>query len=189
MSLAYEPIKLTYEDYKLLPEDKRVELIEGNFLMTPAPNCKHQKILGQIFIDLATWAKNNKLGEVFVAPTDVVLSEHDVVQPDILFIAKEHLGIIKESCIKGVPDLVVEVLSPGNEERDTIVKRHLYSKFGIREYWIVDLKAETITILTFQKNKLEVQQTYPVDSVATSTVVTGFQLKTKALFSTEAADI
>lgn len=183
MSTAYEPIKLTYHDYVLLPEDRRVELIDGSFLLTPAPNTKHQRISREIEVRIHQWVAEKRLGEVFDAPTAVVLSEFDVVQPDILFVAKEHKAMIKDACIEGSPDLVVEILSPGSEKRDMETKKHLYSKFGVREYWIVDPEQETITLLVFEKNQLVVKQVYPKGSHLESPVLSGFRLDTGELFS------
>src|SRR5574341_724660 len=104
--------KLTYKDYLLFPENgKRHELIDGEHYMTPAPSTRHQRISGKVFKTLSNFIEKNKLGEVFYAPCDVVFSNTDVVQPDIVFISNENKHIITDSNIQGTPDLVVEIIS------------------------------------------------------------------------------
>jgi Uma2 family endonuclease len=142
--------KLTYADYEKIPPDGfRHEIIEGEELMTPAPNPSHQTALLNIARVLADHAKARKVGRVFVAPTDVVLSEHDIVEPDVFFIAEARAGIIGPKYIEGAPDLVVEVISPSTASHDRGAKRALYDRAGVREYWIVDLPARTVEILEF----------------------------------------
>lgn len=182
MSQATDRIKITHEDYRLIQDDKRYELIDGELLLTPAPSTRHQEISLEIMLRLALWVKENNLGKVFAAPTDVVLSKFDVVQPDILFVAKEHLGMIREESIHGPPDLVIEILSPKQEKRDLIIKKQLYSTYGVREYWIVDPASESITVMIFQKNRLKTKQTYTLGSSVESAVVTGFKLQTREIF-------
>lgn len=131
-------IKFTYEHYCQLPEGDRYELIEGELLLTPSPTVRHQRVAATMQEALRTFVKANDLGSVFYAPLDVVLSDENVVQPDILFISKERDNIIKEENIQGPPDLVVEIISPSTAERDRSLKKALYGKFGVREYWIVD---------------------------------------------------
>lgn len=182
MALAREPFKLTYADYELLPPEKRVELIEGDFFVSPSVNTKHQRILRELGGLLNEWIKTHQLGEIFYAPYDVVLSNHNVVQPDLLFVARKHSAIVGEKNCQGPPDLAIEILSPSNEKHDLVVKRNLYSKFGVREYWIVDPQSETITLLAFGENKLKEKQTYPKGSVLESLVVEGFKLRTADIF-------
>ncbi|MFQ5770648.1 MAG: Uma2 family endonuclease, partial [bacterium] len=111
----------TYQDYVNLPEDgKRYEIINGDLIMTPAPFTIHQKVSANIVDKLRPFVKKNQKGEVFYAPVDVVLSETNVVQPDILFISNEHSNIITEKNISGVPDLVIEILSPTTGYYDLI---------------------------------------------------------------------
>lgn len=140
-------VKFTYEDYLLFPDDgRRHELIDGEHFMTPAPSTKHQ----QISINLSTlfkiFLKEKKVGMVYTAPCDVVLSDLDVVQPDLLFVSAHRLSIITEKCIQGSPDLVVEIVSETTRKTDEIIKRKLYERYGVQEYWIVDPELETIKI-------------------------------------------
>src|ERR1019366_2754225 len=131
--------KMTYDLYRLLPEDgKRYELIDGELLMTPAPSPKHQRIVRRLGFQLSSYVEANGLGEVFIAPVDVVFEEHVVVEPDILFVSRERRGMVREEAIHGAPDVVVEILSPSSFYHDLRRKMGLYSQFGVQEYWIVD---------------------------------------------------
>lgn len=139
--------KLTYEDYLLFPEDgKRHELMDGEHYVTPSPNTQHQRISGLLLTVLHTFSRKHRVGEVFAAPYDVVLSDTDVVEPDLLFVSSARKSIIGEAHVQGAPDLIVEILSPTTRKTDEIVKRRLYEKFGVLEYWIVDPELETIKV-------------------------------------------
>jgi Uma2 family endonuclease len=141
------PLKLTYEDYLHLPEDgKRHELIDGEHYVTPAPIPGHQSIVVNLLRILTSFVHEHRLGRVFTAPVDIVLSEVDVVQPDVLFVARERLDLVTEKNLRGAPDLVVEVLSDSTRRTDEITKRHLYDRYGVAEYWIVDPVLETVKV-------------------------------------------
>jgi Uma2 family endonuclease len=147
MSPQAHKVKFTYEDYLLFPDDgKRHELIDGEHYVTPAPKTKHQKISVNLTTAIATFLKHQKIGEIFAAPCDVVLSDLDVVEPDLLFVSSARASIITEKNIQGAPDLVVEILSDGTRKTDEIIKRKLYEGHGIPEYWIVDPELETVKI-------------------------------------------
>ncbi|MBI4715000.1 MAG: Uma2 family endonuclease [Nitrospirae bacterium] len=147
MTFHSQNVKFTYEDYLLFPEDgKRHELIDGEHHMTPAPSTRHQRISRRLLTAFENFLKNSKRGEVFYAPTDVVLSDMDVVQPDLLIVLAPHASIITEKCIQGVPDLLVEILSETTRKIDEVVKRKLYERYGVQEYWIVDPELETVKI-------------------------------------------
>lgn len=140
-------VRFNYDDYLQLPEDKRYEILEGELYVVPAPNIRHQRASKRILTALIRQIEEKDLGEVFSAPSDVVLSEENVVQPDLLLVRKERAGIIGESHIRGAPDLVVEITSPGTRQRDLAIKRKIYARFGVPEYWIVDPDANTIEVL------------------------------------------
>lgn len=147
MSSHPHHVKFTYEDYLLFPEDgKRHELIDGEHFMTPAPSTKHQRVSRKLLIALGNFLKNHPVGEVFDAPSDVVLSDLDVVQPDLLFISSARASIITEKNIQGAPDLVIEILSETSRKTDETIKRKLYEKYGVPEYWIVDPELETVKV-------------------------------------------
>ncbi len=132
-------------DFFRLPEGEPCELIQGRFIMSPSPTTKHQTILlllSELFLSFA----RETGGLVLCAPMDVVLSDHTVLQPDLLYIAKERRAIVQRR-IEGPPDLVIEILSPGTERRDRLAKLDLYARYGVSEYWIVDPTAELFEFL------------------------------------------
>jgi Uma2 family endonuclease len=142
-------VRFNYNDYMLLPEDRRFEILDGDPFMIPAPGIIHQRL--SLALSSALFQQLSGFGTVLEAPCDVLLSGEDIVQPDILFVRKERKGIIGELNIQGSPDLIVEILSPGTRERDLKTKRKIYSKFGILEYWIVDPEAETVEVLVWSE--------------------------------------
>ena len=122
----------------MLPEGTLAEIINGNLYMSPAPTPKHQRIIRKLTIAISSFVDNSNLGEVFMAPCDVFLDEHsNAVQPDIIYVSAEKKIIIREDAIHGIPDMLIEILSPGNSDHDRIRKKNLYEKFGVPEYWIV----------------------------------------------------
>ena len=113
----------TYEDYLKIEDDNQYELIGGKLIMVPAPRTIHQLIKGNIFWVLKDHIRKNNLGEILDAPTDVLLSETEKPQPDILYISKERLNIITEMNVQGAPDLVIEILSPSTGKNDRADER------------------------------------------------------------------
>jgi Uma2 family endonuclease len=139
--------KLTYDDYALIPDDGlRHEIIDGEHYVNPAPSLIHQGIVLNIATALRYHVRPRRLGAVFVAALDVVLSAHDIVQPDVLFIRAERQSILTQANVQGAPDLAVEVLSPSNRRYDEVIKRKRYDAFGVAEYWIADPERETVKI-------------------------------------------
>lgn len=137
--------KLTYEEYRHFPDDgMRHEIIDGAHYMSPAPGTDHQSVSRHLQFALYREIEENGLGFVFDAPTDLQLALTDVVQPDLIVVLREHREIILPSRIRGVPDLVVEILSPSTSERDMTLKRGLYEHHGVPEYWIVNIDERSI---------------------------------------------
>ena len=140
-------IRLTYEDYAAIPDDgRRHEIIDGEHLVNPAPNLRHQGILVRLTLAIGNHVVAHNLGHVFPAPTDVLLTEHDVVEPDLIFISNARAAILTVDNIKGVPDLLIEVLSPGTRRYDKRIKFETYERAGVPEYWIVDPEDEVVEI-------------------------------------------
>ncbi|MBI2836027.1 MAG: Uma2 family endonuclease [Acidobacteria bacterium] len=140
-------VKFTYEDFVNFPNDgKRHEIIDGEHCVTPSPNTKHQAVSITLAAMLWTYLKDHPIGSVFAAPFDVVFSDLDVVEPDLLYISRERGRILTDQHVRGAPDLVVEILSPGTRKTDVTVKRKLYERFGVHEYWIVDPELDAIEI-------------------------------------------
>ena len=149
----------TYQDYLKLPEDgNRYQVINGELVMAPSPLPLHQIVSGELFLSIGNYVKDKKLGMVFSAPLDVVLSEDNVLQPDILFISKERQQIITDKNIAGAPDLVIEILSPATAYYDLFDKKEIYQKFGVKEYWIVDPMRQWMELYHLQKSQFELIQ-------------------------------
>ncbi len=140
--------KLTYDDFLLFPDDgKRHELIDGEHCVTPAPILRHQAIVGNIFFLIRLWLEDHPVGTCWGAPVDVVLSNFDVVEPDVLYASKARLAEISTTKnLRGAPNLVVEIASPGTRRRDETMKRRLYERSGVDEYWIVDPETDVVRI-------------------------------------------
>ena len=140
-----EQLQLNYEDYLNLPNDgKRHEIIDGEHYMTPAPQTRHQIVSRNLERILLNYIEENDLGQLLYAPIDVILSDTTVVQPDLLFIRKERENIIKKNFIQGPPDLIIEILSPGNEKLDRLTKMKHYATYGVTEYWLIDFEARIL---------------------------------------------
>ncbi len=149
VAMKQAKVRFNYSDYLLLPEGKRYEILDGELYVNAAPNTRHQRVSRRLKVALIRHVEDGDLGEVFDAPYDVILSDEDVVQPDIFFVAKNQSSIVGELNLRGTPNMVVEILSPGTRGRDIDLKRKTYARFGVQEYWIVDPDAETVGILTW----------------------------------------
>ena len=160
MATTQRAVKRTYEDYCATADDERYELLNGDLMMVPAPNRKHQRVLGRLHIELGRFTQEHGLGEVYVAPFDVVLSDTDVVQPDLLFISRAREHTITDENVRGAPDLAIEVLSPSTADRDVGYKHDLYSRHGVLEYWIVDPMGQTVAVHRQRDVGLELAGTF-----------------------------
>jgi len=144
---ARAAMRLSYEDYLAFPDDgQRWELIDGKSFVSPAPGAKHQGALFELTHFLGGYLRERSLGRAFIGPFNVILSDMDAVQPDFLFLRNENLGRLKDTEVRGAPDLVVEVLSESTRRLDEKVKLGLYERCGIEEYWIVDPVLETVEV-------------------------------------------
>ncbi|MEM2493637.1 MAG: Uma2 family endonuclease [Nitrososphaerota archaeon] len=178
-------IQFTYEDYKSLPysETKRYELIEGELIMVPSPDTEHQDIVGNLFRALSDHVTEHRLGKVYVAPLDVVLGdEEEVVQPDILYISHQRRGIITREEIRGAPDLVVEVLSPSTAQRDRTLKKKVYARHGVQEYWIVDPQAQTVEVYEWRPKGFERVGLYGAEQMLTSRILPTLRIPLREIF-------
>jgi Uma2 family endonuclease len=141
-------LKLTYDDFVLFPDDgKRHELIDGEHYVTPSPNLKHQKVSGNLHLLIGVWLENHPVGQIYYAPFDVVFSRYDVVEPDLLYVAHARAAdVLTPQNVQGAPDLVIEIGSPGTRKRDETIKRRLYERFGVSEYWVVDPELDVVRV-------------------------------------------
>jgi len=139
--------KLTYEDYLLFPEDgQRHEILDGEHYIMPAPTLSHQRASLKLSLKIAAFVLEHQLGEVLYAPFDVLLSQYDIAQPDLLFISNERRAILTEANAQGAPDLVIEILSDSTRRLDETLKRDRYELFGVLEYWLVDPVRRTVRV-------------------------------------------
>ncbi len=174
--------KLTFADYLETSDDERYELLNGELIETPSPKEIHQSVAGNLYLVLAKFIRERRLGKVYFSPFDVVLSDTNVVQPDILFISNERADIITPDNVQGAPDLVVEVLSPATAERDRTVKLDLYARHGVKEYWMVDPDAKTVTVLLRGEGGLGVVGIYGEGETLRSPTLTGFSFALEEIF-------
>ena len=176
--------KLTCQDYFDLdaPEGARYELIDGVLIMVASPNRGHQRSSIVLGSRMLTFADERDLGWVFGAPFDVLFSDTDVVQPDLLFVSKEREEIITPANVQGAPDLVVEIISPSSSRRDWRDKRELYARHGVKEYWIIDPINRVIWLMLLRRGVLEIVGTYGEGDTVSSTALAGFSVKVDDIF-------
>jgi Uma2 family endonuclease len=142
--------KLTYDDYVLFPDDgRRRQLIDGEVYVSPSPNARHQRIAGRLYAAFFNYLAVHSGGEVFSAPFDVVLSRSDVVQPDVLFISNADAARLTDPNVQGAPTLTIEVVS--DPRLDKRIKRDLYARFGVPEYWVVDPDLDQVEVYRLRK--------------------------------------
>ena len=148
--------KLGYAEYAAIPDDgRRHEVIDGEHYVNPAPNLYHQAVSKRLQHQLFTKIELAGLGTLFDAPCDVQLSNHDIVQPDLLVVLSARTRIFTPTKVKGVPDLMVEILSPSTIDYDRTVKKELYQSAGVREYWIIDPSEHTLEQLILLDGKYQ----------------------------------
>ena len=169
--MATTTTRLTYDDLRLIPPDRnRYELIEGDLFVSAAPNTEHQRKAGRLFRWLSDHVEEHALGEVFIAPCDVVFEPSVVLQPDIVFVSKTRQSIVKATCIEGAPDLVVEVLSDSSRTLDRFVKRDRYAEFGVAEYWLLEPFEPRIDVLRLEGGKYRLVGSFgPADTLESPT--------------------
>jgi Uma2 family endonuclease len=149
--------RITWQDVLLMPEDgNRYEAIGGELFVTPPPRVPHQQIALNLVDALLPLLQHPGYGKLLFAPVGVEFPDtREGVQPDILFVSSERLEIVGEDWLRGAPDLVIEILSPSTAARDRIIKRKLYRRHGVAEYWIVDPVSRTVEAWSFAEGATE----------------------------------
>jgi Uma2 family endonuclease len=175
--------KYTATDYMSLPEGAPYQLIEGELIYMPSPFFKHQEVSSNLHRILSNYIYDNKLGKIVSAPMDVHLDDKNVFQPDILFISIKRSSIIKRF-IFGAPDFVIEILSQSTEDKDRGKKMLNYGKFGVDEYWIVNLNSEDIEVYHNTMGVMVHKQTAGHGDTITSKAISGFELNVSEIFRT-----
>ncbi len=179
-------VKLTYDDFMLFPDDgKRHELIDGEHYVTPSPNIGHQEILGRLHLLVGNWLVEHPIGRVYFAPLDVVFSPFDVVEPDLLYMSNERAAeIITPMHVHGVPELVVEIGSKGTRRRDETIKRRLYERAGVSEYWFADPEAEIVRVYRREADRFSraTEFSRKAGDVLTTSLLPGLDLELVRIF-------
>jgi Uma2 family endonuclease len=188
MDRLHDPIPsgwfpLTYEDYLALPADgRRYQIVEGALDVTPAPTTTHQKVSARLEHAMIGHVEAHGLGLVLYAPVDVVLDEQNVVQPDVVFVARARLPIVEEAKIAGPPDLVVEILSPSTARMDRGVKSTVYARCGVAWYWLVDPTAKLVEEYRLEGRGYTLLGRLGVEETFTPALFPGFSLRLRDLF-------
>jgi Uma2 family endonuclease len=179
-------VKLTYDDFVQFPDDGlRHELIDGEHYVTPSPNTKHQTVSINLTVLIGSWLEHHPIGRLFHAPFDVVLSHYDVVEPDLLYLSNARAAdALTPKHVRGVPELVIEIGSPGTRKRDETIKRRLYERSGVTEYWIVDPERDTIRVHRRDGDDFSLASELSADSgdVLTTSLLPGLEIPLARVF-------
>ena len=179
-----QPKMLTYADYvkQTPPDSGNYELLNGQIIYMASPIPNHQIVSANLLTDMTVHTRLNKLGRVIPAPMDVIFTQHDTIQPDILFLSNERLQLIGDKKIDGAPDLVVEILSPSNNAKEMSYKKSVYEFSGVREYWVINLTKKTLTQYENVEGEFFMRRVFKETDTLTSLVLTGFETPMNALF-------
>jgi Uma2 family endonuclease len=179
-------VKLTYDDFVQFPDDGlRHELIDGEHYVTASPNTTHQRISINLTVLIGSWLEGNPVGELFHAPFDVVFSSFDVVEPDLLYLSNARAGdALTPLHVRGVPELVIEIGSPSTRKRDETIKRHLYERTGVSEYWIIDPEIDAVRVYRREGEMFGrvVELLADTDDVLTTPLLPGLELALSRVF-------
>ena len=179
-------MKLTYDDFVLFPDDgKRHELIDGEHYVTAAPNTKHQQVVTELIFLVRSWLEDHPIGRVFTAPFDIVLSQFDVVEPDLLYLSHERAeDVLTAQHLRGAPELVVEIGSPSTRQRDETIKRHLYERTGVSEYWFVDPELDVVRVYGLEGEHFTrpMEQSREAGDILTTPLLAGLTLPLDRIF-------
>ena len=179
-------VKLTYDDFVLFPDDgKRHELIDGEHYVTPSPNIKHQIASANLTGIIWSWLQEHPIGRIFAAPLDVVFSKFDVVEPDLLYVSHERAAkILTALHVRGVPELVIEIGSPSTRKRDETIKRRLYDRAGVTEYWFFDPELDVVRVYRRADGRFArpLELSREADDVLTTPLLPGLEIRLARVF-------
>jgi Uma2 family endonuclease len=184
MAARIEPL-LTVADLDACPDDNnRYELIEGELFVSRAPGIPHQRVLNNLQFALATYLQDNPIG-IVVPGAGAIFSDYDAVIPDLVFVRNERWNqVVTGEKFSGAPDLVIEIISAGAENRrhDLLVKRQLYGKYGVAEYWIVDPQNRLVEVYRLRDTRLESAAIFRIGDEITTLLLPGFRMSVSAVF-------
>jgi Uma2 family endonuclease len=180
-------VKLTYDDYVLFPDDgMRHELIDGEHYVTPSPSLKHQKVSGNLHLMIGVWLLSHPIGQIFYAPFDVVFSKFDVVEPDLLYISNDRAqAVLTAANVQGAPEIVIEIGSPSTRARDETIKRRLYERSDVTEYWVVDPELDVIRVYRREGERFgrPVELSAEVGDALTTPILPGLEITLSRVFA------
>jgi Uma2 family endonuclease len=184
MSAKVEPI-LSIDDLDALPDDdNRYELFEGELFVSRAPSLSHQRVLGNIYATIRTYLEQNPIGEVLLTP-GVIFDQFNSAIPDAVFSSHQHIAeIVSDERIVKAPELVIEIVSAGKENarRDREVKRQVYGKHGVKEYWIADPLNRSLEIYRLKRHNLALAETLKDEDTLASSMLPGFKCPVRQIF-------
>ena len=176
-------VKFTVDDYMSMPENgKRYELLNGEMVLAPSPTPKHQSLQNRLVAMFLEIFELRGLGRIWGAPLDVIFADNDIAQPDLMFVSNERAAIVTAANIRGAPDLVVEILSPGTAAYDRGYKRTLYGRHGVRELWLVEPVAETVEVFIGGQGVLVEYASYGNTGELTTPLMQGASIDLAELF-------
>lgn len=177
------PKLVTYDDYVALPDDgQRYEIVNGELFVTPATSIRHQEIITKLLVLVGSYVSKHRLGVLLTAPTDVVLSMIDTVQPDVLFVSESRLKLVATNNVVAIPDLIIEVVSPSSAQRDRGEKWKLYQKYELPEHWVVDPDSKTIDFFSYFDNHLNLVETLGSGQQLRSCQIEGLVINVSEVF-------
>lgn len=172
----------TYSDYLKNKEEKYFEVLNGISFIAPAPNPYHQDVSRNLFSILERYIQKNKCGKLYYAPVDVILSDTVILQPDLFYIQNENLSIIKNNGIFGVPDLVIEIVSPSSLVKDTEYKKKIYQEFKVKEYWTVFYLEKVVVVYSLLNDNYEVFSFAETEGKIKSKLLPNLEFDIKEIF-------
>ena len=159
------------------------ELLDGEIVKYSAPESRHQLVLANLHLIVGSHINRKRLGRVLFTPFSVLLNKHSAPQPDLLFVATQNLKIIEKKCVRGAPNLVVEIISPGSVVRDRVQKKEIYEKAGISEYWIVDPKYALVEVYQHTSSGYTLFHDVEGEGVVKSRIIKGLKIDVTDIFS------
>jgi Uma2 family endonuclease len=186
--LAMETLtkKITFAEFKELdfPDNERFlyELLDGEPVQRNPPSIQHQRIARNVFRKLDQFVLEKNLGEVFFAPIALLVDDYNAPQPDVMFVSNKNANAFGDDVLVRAPELVVEILSPSTMADDRYRKRKLYARFGVKEYWVIDPKNQSIEVLALKESSYDIISFAAEKGTIRSNVLEGFTLDLKEVF-------
>lgn len=176
--------QITRFDYQDMPDGPPYhQVVEGDLIKSPSPTLCHQRIAGRIFFLISTYLTKNRIGEAFIAPLDVFLTEVNIYQPDVAFVSNQRSSIIKAEGLEGAPNLVVEILSPGTARIDKGSKRKIYARTGVQELWLVDPDLKQVQVFELAADPDAPARTIQPEGVLTTKLLPGLRIRAAGVFA------